>query len=204
MNPTGSLGSPLDLPRLQALTWAGLAWLVLATLELAPAWMSWDAVTMQASRVSVQHVACSVALGGWVGLHALSVRQKMSRVPAVAPPWRTSAAALLVATVPFALLPLSLPWISIGLASLQHGHVHTAGPLAPPELDLSAACLAWTIGSGWWWTRAFPSRMGLGGPLLLAGGWLLSPHSSGYSIGCAAGLAWLAALLWPARPAPAD
>jgi hypothetical protein len=204
MNPTGSLGSHLDLPRLQALSWAGLAWLVLAALELAPAWMSWDAVTMHASRVSVQHIVCSIALGSWVGLHTLAVRQKMARVPAVAPPWRNALAALTVATVPFTLLALALPWISTGLASLQHGHAHAAGPLAPAEIDLVAACLAWTLGGGWWWIRAFPKRIGLGGPLLLAGGWLLSPHASGGSIGCAAGLVWLAALLWPARPAAAD
>lgn len=185
--------------RLPEFTWAATAWVLLAAFELFPALALWDVVSRQATRVSVQHVACSAGLGAWVGLAWIHAHQRMSRVPSVPPPWRRTVPALALPIVAFATLPHVLPLLAAWLEG--HGHAHDAGVLEPPERYLSAAIVVWTTGAAALWARARPRRARWGGLALVALGWILSPHADANSIALAAGCAWIAAALWPARGA---
>jgi hypothetical protein len=189
----GSLRGALRRPELY---WALAAWLVLAAFELLPAASRWDVVTRQPTQVSLQHMACSQALGAWVGLAWLSSRQRMARAPSLAPAYRQVLPPLVIAIVGFTSLSAALPWFARALAHGGHAH-HEAGLLEPLAWCTALALCAWTLSAALLWTRALPQRAVWGGAVLGALAWLVSPDASAATISLAAVLACASAVLWP-------
>lgn len=184
----------LHLPELG---WALATWAALAAFELLPALALWDVVSRQPTQVSTQHLCCSAALGAWVGLAWLHAHQRMARLPTAAPPWVRLLPGLAIPIAAFAALPSALPFVAAWLG--DHGHAHDVGVLEPPSWFACLTVVLWTTAVAAIWVRAFPARARWGALVLLALGWLLSPHAQVASIAVAAGCAWLAAVLWPRR-----